>query len=98
MSKTIYWKDRKGQQIDVDLMDINYLRNTLKMIITGKTKSGSNFDVTKHIRIRPIKKSNFELKGDMAQEFNNGHLDDEYHINLGSRFDDDVSRGNQWDI
>lgn len=28
-----YWKMRNGNLIDVDKMDINHLRNTLKMII-----------------------------------------------------------------
>ena len=34
----VYWTMRNGQQIDVDLMDENHLRNTLKMIIKNSKK------------------------------------------------------------
>ena len=34
-----YWTMRNGQQIDVDHMDENHLRNTLKMIMRSKIKS-----------------------------------------------------------
>jgi len=51
----VYWTNSKNQQIDVDSMDENYLRNTLKMIITGKTKSGSKFDINKHLKRKEIK-------------------------------------------
>lgn len=37
MSETVYWTMRNGQQISVDDMDINHLRNTLKMIIRNTT-------------------------------------------------------------
>ena len=29
----LYWIDRNGQQVDIDTMSIEYLRNTLKMIV-----------------------------------------------------------------
>ena len=31
--KKYYWTMKDGQKIDVDLMDENHLRNTLKMIL-----------------------------------------------------------------
>ena len=43
----VYWTNSKNQQIDVDSMDENYLRNTLKMIIKNKTKNGASFDINK---------------------------------------------------
>ena len=48
----VYWTNSKNQQIDVDSMDENHLRNTLKMIITGKTKNGASFDILKLIDIK----------------------------------------------
>ena len=32
----VYWTMRNGQKIDVDTMDIQHLRNTLKMLIRAK--------------------------------------------------------------
>jgi len=61
-------------------MDLHYLRNTLKMIITGKTKNGASFDINQHFKVYPVTpKESFTLKGDMAQEFNEtmqGDIDD----------------------
>lgn len=34
--ETIYWTMRNGQKISVDAMDINHLRNVLKMLIKAK--------------------------------------------------------------
>ena len=36
-SAPVYWKMRNGELISVDNMDINHLRNVLKMIIRTKT-------------------------------------------------------------
>ena len=51
--------------ISIDDMDVNHLRNTLKMIVNNSNK---------HKRI-------ISLNGDMAQEFNNSFSDDEEEIN-----------------
>ena len=37
MSETVYWTMKNGQQISVDDMDINHLRNTLKMMLRNST-------------------------------------------------------------
>jgi len=34
----IYWTTRAGEKIDVDEMDINHLRHTLKMIIINRER------------------------------------------------------------
>ena len=34
----VYWKMRNGRLIDVDLMDVNHLRNVLKIIIRNNQK------------------------------------------------------------
>ena len=59
MSKEIvYWKQRNGELISIDNMDINHLRNVLKMIIRNSQKIQ-----------KP--KSEVKLNGDIAQSFNN---------------------------
>ena len=63
-----YWKMRNGKSISIDDMDLNHLRNTLKMIVNN-----SNKHKVKVI----IKKQEFKLNGDMANEFNESHLSDE---------------------
>lgn len=55
-----YWTTKSGQKIDVDLMDENHLRNTLKMIIRNIEKAEA--------KERESKKTRFELRGDIAQD------------------------------
>ena len=59
----VYWTMKNGQQIDVDLMDENHLRNTLKMIIRNSKK---------------VVKPKFTLNGDMANVFNDDIENYEY--------------------
>ena len=78
MSKeTIYWTMRNGELISVDDMDINHLRNTLKLIITNKNKLkvalNEKLEKERHIKAA----NNFVLRGDMAQEFHESYLSDE---------------------
>lgn len=56
--ETIYWKQKDGKLISVDDMDLNHLRNTLKMIIKANQ------------RARAMVKSEprVVLHGEMAQE------------------------------
>jgi len=61
MKDKVYWKQRNGVLISIDDMDINHLRNTLKMIVNNSNKHK--------------KKQEFKLNGDMAQEFNNSFDD-----------------------
>ncbi len=51
----IYWKTKSGELVDIDKMDINHLRNTLKMIVRNYQKST---------------KKEFKLNGEMAEQFN----------------------------
>ena len=64
-TETVFWKMRNGKLIDVDLMDVNHLRNVLKMIINNRKKA---------ITPKPIP---FKLNGDMANEFHESYLSDE---------------------
>jgi hypothetical protein len=62
MEKT-YWTMKNGQKIDVDTMDIQHLRNTLKMIIRNQTR----------VVTAPVKPK-FEIHGEIAQD----HIDQGY--------------------
>jgi hypothetical protein len=66
MSK-VYWKMRNGELIDVDTMDIQHLRNTLKLVLRNRE--------TVIKQILKSKRTNFMLHGDMANEFNSSQYD-----------------------
>jgi hypothetical protein len=51
--EAVYWTTKSGTRINVDHMDLNHLRNTLKMIIRNNVVKK---DVT----------STFQLNGDIA--------------------------------
>lgn len=65
----VYWKMRNGELISVDKMDINHLRNVLKMILRNREKA------LQQLQSKP--KVKFKLNGDMAQEFNNSYISDD---------------------
>ena len=69
----VYWKMRNGVLISIDDMDINHLRNTLKMIVNNSNKHK--------------KRAEFKLNGDMANEFNNNFHSDEYDECDATEFD-----------
>jgi len=75
--KIVYWKQRNGELISVDDMDINHLRNVLKLIIKNKNrlKTALNEKLEKEKHIKAV--NNFVLRGDMANEFNESHMSDE---------------------
>jgi hypothetical protein len=63
----VYWKQKDGTFIDIMSMDIHHLRNVLKMIVNNSNKHN---------------KGVFELKGDIANEFNDSHLADEDELTI----------------
>ena len=67
MTKT-YWTMKNGQKIDVDTMDVQHLRNTLKMIINNQVRVQAS---------APIKPK-FEIHGDIAQNFIEQMLEEDY--------------------
>ena len=74
MSK-VYWKQRNGELIDIDTMDINHLRNTLKLVLRNRE--------TVIKQIFKSKTNYFTLRGDMANEFNSSQQEnDEYDESL----------------
>lgn len=72
----IYWKMRNGNLIDIDDMDIEHLRNTLKLVLRNRET------VIKRI-VESKSKRKFKLQGDMANEFNKSQYEnDEYDESL----------------
>ena len=66
---------RNGELIDVDDMDINHLRNTLKLVLRNRE--------TVIKQIFKSKTNYFTLHGDMANEFNSSQQEnDEYDESL----------------
>jgi hypothetical protein len=62
-NKNYYWTTRAGDKINVDDMDIEHLRNALKMIIRNSQS----------------KENKFTLNGDMANYFNEQMEEFEYY-------------------
>jgi hypothetical protein len=60
-----YWKMCSGTFIDIDSMDVNHLRNVLKMIVKNSNKHKD------YQKVYP------SLNGDMANEFNNSMFNDD---------------------
>jgi uncharacterized protein YaaQ len=65
MVEKVYWKMRNGELISIDEMDVNHLRNVLKMIIRNRQK---------------VVKPKFTLNGDMANVFNDDIENYEYEF------------------
>jgi len=63
----VYWTMRNGQKIDVDTMDIQHLRNTLKMIIRNKQR----------VVTAPVKPK-FQIHGEIAQNFLEQMIEEDY--------------------
>ena len=63
----VYWTMKNGQKIDVDTMDIQHLRNTLKMLIRAKRAQST-----------PVKPK-FEIHGEMAQNFLEQMIEEDYY-------------------
>ena len=61
-NQPVYWKMHNGELIDVDLMDLNHLRNVLKMIIRNHEKALQTSQANPKVK--------FKLNGDMAEFFN----------------------------
>ena len=69
--KKYYWTMKNGQKIDVDLMDENHLKNTLKIILRNIENAES--------KEREIRKTRFKLNGDIAQSHFAQMEDEEYY-------------------
>lgn len=65
--ETCYWTMQNGQKIDIDAMDINHLRNTLKMIVRNKVRVQANTPV----------ETRFKFNGEIAQEMHDNAIIEE---------------------
>ena len=70
IKEPVYWTMRNGQKINVDDMDINHLRNTLKMIINNQVR----------VNVSTPVKPKFEIHGEIAQNFLEQMLEEDYSI------------------
>lgn len=61
-NQPVYWKMRNGELISVDDMNVNHLRNALKMIIRNHQKAIQTLQATPKVK--------FKLNGDIAENFN----------------------------
>jgi hypothetical protein len=62
--ETIYWTMKNGQKIDVDTMDLQHLRNTLKMLIKAKKAQSTP--------------KSFKMNGEIAQDhIDQGYLNEQ---------------------
>jgi hypothetical protein len=68
MKDKVYWKMRDGKLISVDDMDIEHLRNVLKIVLKNRQ--------TVIKQIVKSKRQSFML-GDIAAEFNSSQYDDD---------------------
>jgi len=65
----VYWTMKDGNKISIDDMDINHLRNSLKMVVRGLERLKQEKERSKR---------KFELKGDIAQDHFDTMMDNEY--------------------
>jgi hypothetical protein len=75
MTKT-YWTMKNGQKINVDDMDENHLRNTLKMIINNQVR----------VQVSTPVKLKFEIQGEMAQNFIEQMLEEDYRLDYDDEY------------
>lgn len=68
----VYWTTKSGAVIDVDEMSEQHVRNAFKMLI-------------RQCLNKPINKQ-FELRGDMANEFNNSYPEDDSYDHSDDEF------------
>jgi len=61
MKQPVYWTTKSGTRINVDYMDENHLRNTLKMIIRAIDRSSQEVS-------KSISKQRFRMNGELAND------------------------------
>jgi hypothetical protein len=72
MAETVYWTMKNGQKINVDDMDINHLRNTLKMIIRNKQSKQSKpqlSNIEKRFQEAEIEAEHQQMLNDLGCEY-----------------------------
>jgi hypothetical protein len=64
----VFWTMRNGEKIDIDKMDINHLRNSLKLVVRAIENQKKEI----------IRKRKIELNGDIAMQFQEQMIQEEY--------------------
>ena len=77
-SNIVYWKQKNGDLISIDLMEVDHLRNVLKMIIRNNNKIQATCP---HNATQAL-----ELSGDEANDFNNNYPEDDYPCDIINEF------------
>lgn len=77
-NQPVYWKMRNGELISVDDMDINHLRNVLKMLIRNQRRidSANTYSVSER----------FTLNGEIAQYMQDLFVEHEYYPDIDDEF------------
>lgn len=79
----VYWTTKTGEKIDIDEMDINHLRNALKLIV--RNREAYLKKMVKDFKV-PIKVT---LNGDIAQMIMDGPADEqEYEDFMNEQHED----------
>lgn len=79
-SNVVYWKMRNGELISVDDMDINHLRNALKMVIRNQRRIDAESS-KKHSLSQK-----FTLNGEIAQYMQDLFVEREYYPDIDDQF------------
>jgi hypothetical protein len=76
--ETVYWKQRNGELISVDDMDVNHLRNVLKMLIRNERRidSAKTYSLSER----------FTLNGEIAQYMQDLFVEREYYQDIDDQF------------
>lgn len=81
--EVVYWKQRNGRLVSVDLMDTNHIKNAFKHLIKHHQNiiQQTNEVVDKYnalVRKRKVEhaEASFKLNGDIAQSFNDDNYSD----------------------
>jgi hypothetical protein len=94
----VYWKQKDGTFIDIMSMDVNHLRNVLKMIVKNSNKhkiqktpvqiaNETSYEIGSTGWIKAKQQAEFKLNDDIANEFNNTDIDHhEFESDLGFDF------------
>ena len=74
----VYWRTKTGEQVDVDDMDVDHLRNTLKFLIRGGVL---DYMINNEQIVRDLtgeKKREIKPRGDAAQMLHDLEIDNMY--------------------
>lgn len=83
MAEPVYWTMRNGQKINVDDMEVNHLRNTLKMIIRNNQSKKSKpqlSNIERRFQEAEIEAEYQQMLDDLAYEYDSEDFGCNNHI------------------